>query len=430
MAIPVRSLRLLPQSQDRLNRLTGSRGEIFYDRDANNIRIFDGTSTGGRLVGRTEEQTQDLVATMFAGSSSNVSVAYDDLTGKIVLTANIPVPEEFSGDYNDLINTPTLAAVATSGSYNDLTDTPVVLGFSGDYQDLINQPTLFSGNYDDLINKPTFSGSYDDLTDLPTLFSGSYNDLTDKPTIPSLTGYATESFVGTAISTLVDAAPGALDTLNELAAALNDDANFSSTVTLALQGKAPIDSPAFTGNTLTAGSVSFSNTDIGNTGTDTVNAPYIEASVGVYSPFFANISGDMTIGPSGDSTGVITFQRQAVFQQTSEVLNTKIDATGPVVHDYSTGAIWYHSTPVTNFTANFTNIPTTNNRTISAVLIIDQGVTAYLPTAVQLNGAAQTINWSGATAPTGNASQIDTVSFTFIRISDSWTVIGSLTSYG
>jgi hypothetical protein len=40
-----------------------------------------------------------------------------------------------------------------------------------------------------------FSGSYNDLTNKPTLFSGSYNDLTNKPTIPSLTGYATESYV-------------------------------------------------------------------------------------------------------------------------------------------------------------------------------------------------------------------------------------------
>ena len=38
-----------------------------------------------------------------------------------------------------------------------------------------------------------------------------------------LSGYATESYVGTQISNLIDGAPGALDTLNELAAAINDD---------------------------------------------------------------------------------------------------------------------------------------------------------------------------------------------------------------
>jgi hypothetical protein len=41
---------------------------------------------------------------------------------------------------------------------------------------------------------------------------------------------ATESYVTTAVSNLVDAAPGTLDTLNELAAALGDDANFATTI--------------------------------------------------------------------------------------------------------------------------------------------------------------------------------------------------------
>jgi uncharacterized delta-60 repeat protein len=41
---------------------------------------------------------------------------------------------------------------------------------------------------------------------------------------------ATEAFVGTAVSNLIDSAPGALDTLNELAAALGDDANFATSI--------------------------------------------------------------------------------------------------------------------------------------------------------------------------------------------------------
>ena len=44
-------------------------------------------------------------------------------------------------------------------------------------------------------------------------------------------GIATESYVATQIANLVDGAPGALDTLNELAAALADDASFSTTIT-------------------------------------------------------------------------------------------------------------------------------------------------------------------------------------------------------
>ena len=60
--------------------------------------------------------------------------------------------------------------------------------------------------------------------------SGSYNDLTDKPSIPSISGLATETYVDTKVADLVASAPAVLDTLNELAAALGDDANFAATV--------------------------------------------------------------------------------------------------------------------------------------------------------------------------------------------------------
>jgi hypothetical protein len=49
--------------------------------------------------------------------------------------------------------------------------------------------------------------------------------------------YATQSDIDTAINGLVDSAPGTLNTLNELAAALNDDASFATTVTNAINAK-------------------------------------------------------------------------------------------------------------------------------------------------------------------------------------------------
>ncbi len=72
-------------------------------------------------------------------------------------------------------------------------------------------------------------------------------------TSASLSGYATQSYVTSAISALIDAAPAALDTLNELAAALGDDASFSTTVTNSIAGKV-----AKSGDTMT-GSLTFAN---------------------------------------------------------------------------------------------------------------------------------------------------------------------------
>ena len=102
------------------------------------------------------------------------------------------------------------------------------------------------------VSATSFYGDGSNLTGLST-FSGNYNDLTNKPSIPSDTsdltnnigfvtsgivvGYATEGYVTQQVTNLIGGAPEALDTLNELAAALNDDASFSTTVTNSLATK-------------------------------------------------------------------------------------------------------------------------------------------------------------------------------------------------
>jgi hypothetical protein len=90
--------------------------------------------------------------------------------------------------------------------------------------------------------------------------------LTGTPTAPtaaagtSTTQVATTAFVGTAVSNLVASAPAALDTLNELATALGNDANFSTTLTTNLGLKAPKADPTFTGTvTVSASGVAFSD---------------------------------------------------------------------------------------------------------------------------------------------------------------------------
>lgn len=50
MSIPVRSLRLLPKSKTELDRISGNKGEIFYDSTSKSLRIFDGTILGGTLL--------------------------------------------------------------------------------------------------------------------------------------------------------------------------------------------------------------------------------------------------------------------------------------------------------------------------------------------------------------------------------------------
>jgi hypothetical protein len=60
-------------------------------------------------------------------------------------------------------------------------------------------------------------------------------------------GYATTSYVTTQINNLIAGAPGALDTLDELAAALGDDASFATTVTNSIAGKVSKSGDTMTG---------------------------------------------------------------------------------------------------------------------------------------------------------------------------------------
>lgn len=75
-------------------------------------------------------------------------------------------------------------------------------------------------------------------------------------TLPA--GYATETYVGTQISNLVDSSPAALNTLNELAAAIGDDANFSTTVTNNIATKLPLAGGTLTGNLAVTGDLTVS----------------------------------------------------------------------------------------------------------------------------------------------------------------------------
>jgi hypothetical protein len=69
-----------------------------------------------------------------------------------------------------------------------------------------------------------------------------------------------------AAAAIVDSAPGTLDTLNELAAAINDDASYAATITTALGTKAPLASPALTGTpTAPTATVGTDSTQIATT---------------------------------------------------------------------------------------------------------------------------------------------------------------------
>lgn len=110
-------------------------------------------------------------------------------------------------------------------------------------QDLLGGGLLTAGsgisiNYNDLADTITISTS-----GVAFLNSPNFTGIPTVPTAPSgtnTTQIASTAFVRTEVSNLVDSAPALLDTLNELAAAINDDANFATTVASGLASKAPL----------------------------------------------------------------------------------------------------------------------------------------------------------------------------------------------
>lgn len=95
-------------------------------------------------------------------------------------------------------------------------------------------------------NDPNFSTTINNALALKAPLASPV--LTGTPTAPTAaqtvnnTQIATTAFVKSALAALVGSSPAALDTLNELAAALGNDPNFATTMTNALAGKQPLDS--------------------------------------------------------------------------------------------------------------------------------------------------------------------------------------------
>lgn len=144
--------------------------------------------------------------------------------------------------------------------------------------------------------------------------------LTGTPTAPTAasgtntTQIATTAFVQTEVANLVASAPAALNTLDELAAALGDDANFATTVTNSLATKAPLASPTFTGTVTLPSTTSIGNvsaTEIGYVdGVTSAIQTQLNAKAPTASPTFTGNatfdSGTLFVDGTNDVVGVGT----------------------------------------------------------------------------------------------------------------------------
>jgi hypothetical protein len=136
-------------------------------------------------------------------------------------------------------------------------------------------------------------------------------------------------------------------------------------------------------------------------------------------------------GPTftGGSVTNLTVTGTTTVQQIQEVGQSKTGATGVVSHDWTTGNIFYHSSMVGNFTANIVNVPTTADRAYTTTLILNQGATAYVANALQINSSATTIRWANSAGPTGTANRTEIESFTLYYTASTWIALGQYTTF-
>ena len=130
------------------------------------------------------------------------------------------------------------------------------------------------------------------------------------------------------------------------------------------------------------------------------------------------------------SSSETTFTADVKFNTgVEERFQTLTGQSGTVIHNCNDGHVFYHTTPAGDITANFINLGLTAEYTTSITIIINQGVSPRVISAVQIGGSAQTIEWQGGSAPSGTANSIDAFSFTILNDAGSYIVLGQMVDF-
>jgi hypothetical protein len=128
------------------------------------------------------------------------------------------------------------------------------------------------------------------------------------------------------------------------------------------------------------------------------------------------------------AAGTVSLSGTVDIQEMRETVVATTITSNSAACDWSAGNIyWIGTAPSANFTVALTNVPTDNNKIMTINVFVTQGATGYIPRALTIAGSATTIKWPTAAAPTPTsvAGRIDAFTFTLVRFSSAWTVLGS-----
>lgn len=273
---------------------TATEGKLWYDNDDAHLYVYDGTywvevsigpvgpvgPTGATgATGATGPQgPQGIQGIQGATGATGAGVASGGTTGQYLVKSS-------NNNYETTWSTLPAASLTS-------TDISYLTGATSNLQTQINTLSTNLGNtLDDYVpigdvGQPDGVASLDSTGKIPVAQLGN----------------------------LIDGAPGALDTLNELAAALNDDASYATTITNALSLKAPLASPTFTG-TVTLPNSTVTNAMLVNSGI-TINGSSVSLGGSVNITGLPSQSGNtgkyLTTDGTNASWGIINFDTTSI----------------------------------------------------------------------------------------------------------------------
>jgi len=215
---------------------------------------LDGIESGA-TADQTSEEIQDIAGAMWTGNTeSGVSVTYQDGDGTMDINVNDPTIT-LSGAVTGAATMTNLGNVTISTTAT--ADPTITLG--GDLSGAVTLTNLGNGTLTATVADDSHNHIIGNVDGLQA----------------ALDAKTTPGYVDTQITNLIGGAPGTLDTLNELAAAINDDANYNSTLTTALATKTAKTSNQSLGSAANVMTISGHTITLarGDSTTDTVTVP-------------------------------------------------------------------------------------------------------------------------------------------------------------
>jgi hypothetical protein len=433
------AIRLIPRDSDFLDRRIGARGEIFLDRLTNSLRIYDGDSNGGTVIAKADLSnvsnasflSKATAAGIGSGGGGSTTVSVGDTVpdapsnGNLWLNTNNGRLYVYinDGDSDQWIQPAVPTTDLTNYATTSFVNSAIAAIPTSEFQIFVSGDdstvrSIGSGDIIKFLGNGSVTTEVDENGNI-TITGSVPSSLIGVQDIQFVRGVAVAEFSSDA--TLSDAANDTVPTESAVKTYVDTALSNLTSVGNFTIASSTIDTDDSSSITVTPSVIFSSDITVEN---DIFARNNVFATIGVETPTLFN-TGILSIkSPSG-----ILLDGLATFNRSAEIVNTKEGATGTVVHDFSTGALFFHSNIEANFTANFTNVPTTNDRSISIALVLDQGATPYIPTSVEINSSLESIKWSGGSEPSGTANYVDIVNFTLIRSGSGWTVLGSLSTY-